>query len=84
MVDVSKVNEILERHGARRERMIAILLDCQEEFYYLPREVLEAVSAGMNIPLTSVLSIATFFKAFSLKPDRTLSDPRLQRNRLQY
>jgi NADH:ubiquinone oxidoreductase subunit E len=68
MVDVTKVNKILERHGAKRERMIAILLDCQEEFYYLPREVLEAVSAGVQVPLTSVLSIATFFKAFSLKP----------------
>jgi NADH:ubiquinone oxidoreductase subunit E len=68
MVDVSKVNEILERHGSKRERMIAILLDCQETFFYLPREVLEAVAAGVQVPLTSVLSIATFFKAFSLKP----------------
>ena len=68
MVDVKKVDAILEKHGAKRERMIAILLDCQEEFYYLPREVLEAVAAGVQVPLTSVLSIATFFKAFSLKP----------------
>jgi NADH-quinone oxidoreductase subunit E len=68
MLDVTKVDEILKRHGAKRERMIAILLDCQEEYYYLPREVLEAVSAGVQVPLTSVLSIATFFKAFSLKP----------------
>ena len=68
MVNVSKVSEILERHGAKRERMIAILLDCQETYYYLPREVLEAVAAGMQMPLTSVLAIATFFKAFSLKP----------------
>jgi len=68
MVDVTKVTEILERHGAKRERMIAILLDCQEEYFYLPREVLEAVAAGVQIPLTSVLAIATFFKAFSLKP----------------
>jgi NADH:ubiquinone oxidoreductase subunit E len=68
MVDVTKVKEILERHGSRHERMIAILLDCQEEYYHLPREVLEAVAAGVDIPLTSVLAIATFFKAFSLKP----------------
>jgi NADH:ubiquinone oxidoreductase subunit E len=68
MVDVAKVKEILERHGSKRERMIAILLDCQEEFYHLPREVLEAVADGVGVPLTSVLSIATFFKAFSLKP----------------
>jgi NADH:ubiquinone oxidoreductase subunit E len=68
MVDVTKVNKILERHGSKREHMIAILLECQEEYFYLPREVLEAVSAGVNTPLTSVLAIATFFKAFSLKP----------------
>jgi NADH:ubiquinone oxidoreductase subunit E len=68
MVDVTKVQEILDRHGAKRDNMIAILLDCQEEYYYLPREVLETVSAGVNVPLTSVLSIATFFRAFSLKP----------------
>ncbi len=68
MVDVTKVDDILKRHGAKRERMIAILLDCQEEYYYLPREVLETVAAGVNVPLTSVLAIATFFKAFSLKP----------------
>ena len=68
MVDVTKVNQILERHAAKHEHMIAILLECQEEYSYLPREVLEAVSAGVKIPLTSVLAIATFFKAFSLKP----------------
>jgi NADH:ubiquinone oxidoreductase subunit E len=67
-MNVAKVNEILERHGGRRERMIAILLDCQEHYCYLPREVLEAVAAGLQIPLTGVLAIATFFKAFSLKP----------------
>jgi NADP-reducing hydrogenase subunit HndA len=67
MIDVTKVNEILERHGSRRERMIAILLDCQEHYYYLPREVLEAVATGVKVPLTSVLAVATFFKAFSLK-----------------
>jgi NADH-quinone oxidoreductase subunit E len=68
MVDVSKVSQILERHGSKRESMIAILLDCQEEFYHLPREVLKAVAEGVRVPLTSVLSLATFFKAFSLKP----------------
>jgi NADH:ubiquinone oxidoreductase subunit E len=68
MIDVTKVNEILDRHGSKRERMIAILLDCQEQYYYLPREVLEAVADGVKVPLTSVLAIATFFKAFSLKP----------------
>jgi len=68
MVDISRIHGILERHGAKQENMIAILLDCQEEYYHLPREVLEEVSNSIGVPLTSVLSIATFFRAFSLKP----------------
>ena len=48
--------------------MIAILLDCQEEYRYLPREVLEELAVQIDTPLTSVLRIATFFRAFSLRP----------------
>lgn len=68
MVNVAKVQEIVEKHGAKREHLIAMLLDCQEEFYHLPREVIEEVARGVGVPPTSVLSIATFFRAFSLKP----------------
>lgn len=68
MVDVMKVREIVQKHGAEREHMIAMLLDCQEEFYHLPREVIEEVAKGVGVTTTSVLSIATFFRAFSLTP----------------
>jgi NADH-quinone oxidoreductase subunit E len=67
-MDLTKVREIAERHGHRRERLIAMLLECQEEYRYLPREVLEEVSGLIDVPITSVLRIATFFRAFSLKP----------------
>jgi NADH:ubiquinone oxidoreductase subunit E len=68
MVDVTRVREIVDQHGGKKGHMIAILLDCQEEYCYLPREVLEELSIQINTPLTSLLSIATFFRAFSLKP----------------
>ena len=68
MVDVSRVREIVDRHEGKKSHMIAILLDCQSEYRYLPREVLEELSTRISTPLTSILSIATFFRAFSLKP----------------
>lgn len=68
MIDLSTVDGIVDRHQGRREALIAILLDCQEEFCYLPREVLEAIAARVQTPVTSVLSIATFYRGFSLKP----------------
>ena len=68
MIDVQKVEQIVDRHGRTREHLIAILLDCQEEFLHLPREVIETVARQVQAPVAQVLSIATFFRAFSLKP----------------
>lgn len=68
MIESAKVQEIIKKHGAKKEHLIAILLDCQEEFYHLPREVIEEVASSVGVPPIHVLSIATFFRAFSLKP----------------
>ena len=68
MIDLAKVGQIVDRHGRRREHLIAMLLDCQEEFCHLPREVVEAVAGQVAIPVTQVLGIATFYRGFSLKP----------------
>ncbi len=66
--DISKVDEIIMRYGRRKENLLAILLDCQEEFYYLPKEALEEISKQTGTPFVKVLHAATFFRAFSLKP----------------
>lgn len=68
MTDVSRVEQIVDRHGRRREHLIAILLDCQEEFCHLPREVIETVASRVQAPVATVLGIATFYRRFSLKP----------------
>ena len=41
--------------------------DIQTEYNYLPREALEKLSKKMDIPQSQVYSMATFFRAFSLK-----------------
>ena len=63
-----KVEHIVDRHGRNRDHLIAILLECQEEFLHLPREVIEAVAVRVSAPVTQVLGIATFYRGFSLKP----------------
>lgn len=68
MIDIARVNAIVDRHGVRQEHLIGMLLDCQEEFCHLPREVIEEVAHRVGVPVGPVLGIATFFRAFSLKP----------------
>ncbi len=63
-----KVQEILDKYQRDQGLLVSVLQDVQAEYNYLPREALEEVSQGLAVPLTQVYSVATFFKAFSLKP----------------
>jgi NADH-quinone oxidoreductase subunit E len=64
----SKLTEIIEKYGNDTHAIVAILQDIQEEFNYLPKDALLKLSKGLNIPLSRILSVATFYKAFSLTP----------------
>jgi len=68
VIEAARIDQIVERHGCKKEHLIAMLQDCQDEFYYLPREVVEGVARRVEVPAAKVLGIATFFRAFSLKP----------------
>jgi NADH-quinone oxidoreductase subunit E len=63
-----QVSQIVARYQADPGSVIAILQDVQQEFNYLPRPALESVSRELAIPLSRVLSLATFYRAFSLRP----------------
>jgi NADH-quinone oxidoreductase subunit E len=63
-----KVTAIVDKYDADKGQLISILQDIQAEFHYLRKEDLIQVSDTMGVPLSQVYSVATFFKAFSLKP----------------
>jgi len=64
----SRVAAILDRHQHEKGLLVSILQDIQAELNYLPKEALLEVSQILDMPLSQVYSVATFFKAFSLKP----------------
>jgi NADH-quinone oxidoreductase subunit E len=66
--DVEKVGEIIESYGNDKSLLISILQDIQVEFNYLPRDALEKVSEILEVPLSQVFSVASFYRALSLKP----------------
>ena len=63
-----KVKEILQRYGRDKSLLVSILQDIQAEFRYLPEDALAEVSRVLDVPLSQVYGVATFFKAFSLEP----------------
>ena len=62
------IEKIIDKHKCKPSSLIAILQDVQEEYRYLPEEAMIRVVDRLNIPLSRAYSLATFFKAFSLKP----------------
>ncbi len=63
-----KITGILGKYESDPSDIISILQDIQEAYSYLPREALKEVSKELNIPLSRILSLATFYRAFSLRP----------------
>jgi len=63
-----KVDSLIDSYAGKKEQIISLLQDIQAEFNYLPQDVLVKISQKLDIPLSQVFSVATFFRAFSLKP----------------
>lgn len=67
-VDLQAVCEIVERHGYQKASLMGILQDIQARMNHLPRKALVQVAKSLDLPLTHIYEVATFFKAFSLEP----------------
>ena len=62
-----EVNGILKRYGNDPTDIIAILQDVQQTYRYLPQDVLDHISSKLEIPLSRIYHLSTFFRAFSLE-----------------
>lgn len=63
-----EVEAVIKKYGGNHDSVIAILQDLQAKYHYLPETVLRLVAKNLGLPLIQVYGVATFFKAFSLKP----------------
>lgn len=66
--NLSLVPEIIDKYKGQKKALIAILQEIQQIYSYLPEPALRLVSKKLGIPLIDVFSVATFYRAFSLKP----------------
>jgi NADH-quinone oxidoreductase subunit E len=64
----AEIASILERHNRGYGGLIAILEEIQAQYGYLPQNVLQDVAEQTGRSLVDVYGVATFYRAFSLKP----------------
>jgi NADH:ubiquinone oxidoreductase subunit E len=64
----SALSSILEGRRSQPHQLIEVLQDVQKHYGYIPEEAMRGISKELGMPLTDVYSVASFYKAFSLKP----------------
>jgi len=65
----SVVQEVLTGYpNAQRDSLIPILQDVQEKHGYLSRESVEAVGKMLDIPVSKIYGVATFYNQFRFTP----------------
>ena len=67
-MDTATIDRIIDKHQGEASSLIQVLLEIQSEYSWLPREVLDEVGEKLQVPLSQIQHIATFYKAFSLVP----------------
>jgi len=67
-MDNDRIDQIIDKHQGEASSLIQVLLEIQSENHWLSKEALESVSEKLCVPLTRIMHIATFYKAFSLVP----------------
>lgn len=63
----TKVCDILDKYDYDATKLIPILQGIQEEYRYLPEEIMTFVATSLNIPPSKVYGVATFFAHFALE-----------------
>ena len=67
-MDTETVIPIIEKYKNRRGSLISILEEIQARHGYLPKEALQAVADSTGRSLVDIYGVATFYRAFRLKP----------------
>jgi NADH-quinone oxidoreductase subunit E len=67
-MEKEELDKILNRYARNPSQIIAILHEIQDAERYLPEPDLRYVASQLKIPISQIYHIATFYKAYSLKP----------------
>ncbi len=65
---VNQIKEICARYKDEPSPLMLVLADVQNEYGYIPLEVQEIISGELNIPVSDIYGVVTFYSFFSLNP----------------
>jgi NADH:ubiquinone oxidoreductase subunit E len=63
-----KLKEILSPYSGKKDELIPILQEAQEQFGYLPSEVMLEIAKFLRLPESTVFGVSTFYAQFKFSP----------------
>ena len=66
--NLQAINEIIEKRKNMETPLMMILSDFQHKYGYIDLEVQQIVADALNIPVSEVYGVVTFYSYFSLQP----------------
>jgi len=63
-----RLDRIIEESRSRPGAVITVLRECQAVVGYLPVELIDYISQGLNLPPSEVYGVASFYSLFSMTP----------------
>ena len=66
--DMERMRKIIQDYKGKEGALVPVLHDINIGYSYLPENILRYISEELDIPLSLIYQIATFYNAFSLKP----------------
>jgi NADH:ubiquinone oxidoreductase subunit E len=64
----SQIDAVIDKNKSVSGAVITVLRECQAIAGYLPVELLDYISQGLNLPASSVYGVASFYSLFSMVP----------------
>lgn len=65
---VAKLGSIIEKHIGKAGGLIPVLEEAQVSLEYLPLSVQKRIASGLNLPLSRVYGVVTFYSFFTMTP----------------
>lgn len=64
----AELHKVIEAHKEQRGGLMPVLQEAQSIYGYLPIEVQKMVATGLDMSLSEVYGVVTFYSQFSLEP----------------
>ena len=67
-MDIAQIDVVVKQHGGDSSALVALLQEVQKKEGFLPRKALATLAQKLDLPLSRLYALATFYRSFSLVP----------------